>query len=540
MSRKQGHYLVIVIQLAFLFAFSNSIAQINQPHRFELEQKGNDYNFTIVSAQSEGLFLVREAGKIEDGKKVWDIVHLDSTLKKVWSDEIKLASRLDLIGYEYSQNQIFLLFRSGDTNTGTNSDFTLLHFKLPTHEYTEHEIKHQFEFRITHFTVAGSTAILGGYAVREPAVLLFSIKEKQLKVVPGFLLHDTDLLDIRINHNNTFNVLMAERKTRDGKKLLVRTYDESGTLLLDDVIPMEKDKTPLSGITSALVRDEMIVIGTYGVGVNSQASGFFSVMVDPYADQPVRYTDLTQFEHFLDYMGEKKADKIKQKAERQRKLGKPATFKNSVSLIRIHETTKGFLLLAEAYYSSTSLNSAPYWNNYPNNYGYARPMYAGYGYNPYGSYPYSNRYNSSYPYSNNSPHRSDVRMIESVTVLFDEKAKPDWDESLKFNNLKYSGIEQASDFTETDKGVFIVYKNNSELISKLSIPHDDHFLQDTTKIKLLHESDEVRNDSDRDGALRHWYNNNFYTWGYHSVKDTSKQSEDPTRHVFFINKISTE
>ena len=535
MLKVRVQYLFMTCYLAFvILQFQNAHGQIDQPNRYEVEQKNSDHNFNIISLREEGLILVRETEKFEDGKKFWEIVRLDSTLNSVWTDKLHLKSELNMIGYEYLPGQLFLLFRSGEA--GSNN-LNLLHFSLSTHEYVEYEIKHQFDLRLTHFSVAGTTAIFGGYAIKEPTIVLYSLKDKQVKVVPGFLLRDTELLDLRVNHNHsTFNILMAERGIKEEKKLFVRTYDETGALLLEDAMIMDKNKVPLSGITSSLVKDEMIVIGTYGIGVSKQASGFFSAMVEPFADQAIRYTELTQFQHLVDYMGEKKATKTKQTAERQRQRGKGGSYKNYVSLIRIQEIEKGFLLLAELYHASTNLNSTPYWNSYPYNYGYGGN---GYGYSPYGLNPYGNRYyNTPYPYQ--SSQNSEVRMMESVVMLFDEEAKPDWDESFELKNIKYSSLEQTSDFIETPKGILMAYKKEGDILTKITIPNDNHSLLDTVKIKLNAETDVAKNESDRDGAVKHWYKNYLYTWGYQTIRDKSKQSQDPTRHVFYINKISAK
>jgi len=260
MLKKRGQQLFVTYCLAFviLIPIHHAYSQIDQPNRYEAEQKSSDRNFNIISLKKEGLILVRETEKFDDGKKIWEIIRLDSTLNSSWSDKLKLSSQLNMIGYEYLPGQLFLLFRSGEA--GLNN-INLLHFSLLTHEYVEYEIKHQFDLRLTHFSVAGSTAIFGGYAIKEPTVVLYSLKDKQVKVVPGFLLRDTELLDLRVNHNyKTFNVLMTERGMKEEKKLFVRTYDETGVLLLEDEMVMEKNKVPLSGMTSELVKDEMIVI----------------------------------------------------------------------------------------------------------------------------------------------------------------------------------------------------------------------------------------------------------------------------------------
>lgn len=502
-------------------------SQITQPSRFEEERKYSDHNYNLISLHKEGIALIHDNEKYEDGKKIWEVILLDSTLNKTWSGTLKLNSRLQFIGYEYIMGNLYLLFRNGELNS---NDLHLIHHSLATHEMNTYEIKHQVDFRITHFSMAGSNAIFGGYIVREPAVFLYSITETKLKVVPGFFLNDTELLDLRINHNNTFNVLMTERGLKDQKKLIVRTYDESGTMLMDDIITVDRDINLIAGITSSLLKDEMIVIGTYGVGKSRQASGFFSVMVDPFSEQAIRYTDLTQFNHLLDYLGDKRATKLKQSGQQQRQNGKSPAFKSNIALVRVQEIPKGFLLLAEVYNSSTSSSNSSYWNTNP----------YGNGYTPYGpNSNYNNRFYNT-PYSTSPTQNTEVKMLESTVILFDENGLPGWDESFKFDNIKYTALEQTSDFIESNKGIVLAYKKESKIFSKNTIIHDATSKMDTTDIKLKNEADVIRNESEDDGGVRHWYNNYFYTWGYQSITNPSKKTEDPNRHVFYINKMGVE
>ncbi len=528
----QSYAFMLSVCMYLLSGSLSLFAQISQPARFESETKYSDHNYSIVSMQKEGLAMVHDNEKYEDGKKVWELTLLDSTLNSTWSGTMKMSTRLQFIGYEYLPGNLYLLFRNGETNA---NDLHLVHHRLSTHEMSTYEVKHQVDFRITHFSMTGSNAIFGGYIVREPAVFLYSTLENQMKVVPGFFLHDTELLDLRVNHNNTFNVLMTERGSKDQKKLIVRTYDESGTMLMDDIISVDRDINLISGLTSSLLKDEMIVVGTYGIGLSKQATGLFSVMVDPFSEQTIRYTDLTQFNHLIDYVGAKRVAKIKQSAQQQRLKGKTSSFRSNVALVRIQELPKGFLLLAEVYNSSSGSSSGNYWNSSP--YGY------GNGYSPYGPYGgFNNRYyNTPYNYNNNNPiHNTEVKMLESAVVLFDNTGLPDWDESLELNDIKYPALEQVSDFADNDKGIMMAYKKNSEIFSKKAFIHDSNSEMDTTKIKLKNEADVVRNEAEGDGGVRHWYNNYFYTWGYQSIKDPSKKAEDPNRHVFYINKLAVE
>ena len=524
--------LLIGIVSMYVFTGSSSLfAQLAQPARFETEVKYSDRNYSIVSMHKEGLALIHDNEKYEDGKKIWELTLLDTALNSSWSGTMKLNARLQFIGYEYLPGNVYLLFRNGETNA---NDLHLIHHRVSTHETSTYEIKHQVDFRITHFSMAGNNAVFGGYIVREPAVFLYSTLENQTKVVPGFFLHDTELLDLRVNHNNTFNVLMTERGSKEQKKLIVRTYDENGTMLMDDIISVDRDVNLIAGMTSSLLKDEMIVIGTYGIGTSRQATGLFSVMVDPFSEQTIRYTDLTQFNHLIDYVGTKRVPKIKQSAHEQRLKGKSSSFRSNVALVRIQELPKGFLLLAEVYNSSTGSSNLNYWGS---PYGY------GNGYSPYGPYGgFNNRYyNTPYSFNNNNPiHNTEVKMLESAVILFDDTGKPDWDESIDLDDIKYPALEQVSDFIDNGKGITLAYKKDSEVFSKRAFIHDSNSEMDTTKIKLKNETDVVRNEAEGDGGMRQWYTNYFYTWGYQSIKDPARKAEDPNRYVFYINKLRPE
>jgi hypothetical protein len=522
--------LRVLLSIGLILNAFLSNGQLSQPSRFEVEQKNSDHNFNIISTNQEGLLILRDNDKFEEGKKIWELTTLDTSLQKIADTKLPLEPRLNLVGYEYLPGQVFLLFRAGEANT---TNLQLVSFSLTTQGYTIHEIKHQVDFKLSHFSVCGSTVIFGGYIVREPMVLLYTIAEKQLKVLPGFFLKDTELLDLRVNHNQTFNVLMVERKGVDEKKLIVRTFDETGAMLIEDIMLIARDRNLLSGMTSSLVHDEMIVVGTYGDAVSKQAKGFYSAIVDPFSDQEIIYTDLTQLEHFVDYLGIKRATKVKQNAQVQRQRGKSPLFKSSVSLIRIHEAQKGFLLLAEVYDPSSGMNTNSHWSNYPSSYGY------GSGYYPSTYFPYGGRYYSP-PYSSGTSQNSFVKMLQSVAILFDQSGKINWDEGFKFNEIKFAGLEQTSDFVEQSNGLLLAYKKKSEILSKKAFLDEAIDAElDTTKIKTLSEDDIIRSESEDDGGVRHWYNNFFYSWGYQTLRNQTKKTEDPTRHVFYINKIKT-
>lgn len=517
----------IAMQQLLLFMLLNPFevsAQITQSSRFEREQKNSDQEFILISLKDEGLILIRDKEKFKEGKQLWEIIRLDTTLQEVWSLELDIENRLRLVGYEYKNNLLYLLFRLGEHEA---SELTLFTISSSSKNIKRHSIKQELSFRITHFISLENSIGLGGYVSNEPAILLYDLESEKAKLVPGFFISDTELLDVRVNTNNTFNTLIADRTTKQRMRLILKTFDASGALLLEDIMEIDSKKTILSGMTTTLLNDDLLVAGTWTVGNSKLASGVYSTLIDPFSEQSINYYDFGQFEHSLDYQTAKRATTLKLRSQQSSKVGEIPDFKTYATPMRLEEQPQGFALLTEIYQPATSLNSYPYWNN---NFGV--PYY---GYSPYGYNPFMNRYYNT-PYQYNTSQTSESKMLHASLVILDSRGKRIQDYGLKLEDKKLNGLEQTSDFIFYKDQIALAFKKEKE-IKIISNKLDGVAVSDTISIQLKNSTEVVRNDSDSNSFIRFWYKNAFYVWGYQNIKDTSRQVEDPTRYVFYINKV---
>ncbi len=509
--------------LVFSFLSWISSAQSIQTARYELEQKNSDQEFILVSMQAEGIALIRDMEKYKDGKQLWQVIRVDTTLQEVWSMELDIENRLRLVGYEYKDNHIYLLFRSGEHEA---SDLTLFTIHIGSQEIRRYTIKQELSFKVTHFSALASSIALGGYVSNEPAILLYNLENEKAKIVPGFFISDTELLDLRVNTNNTFNTIITERNNKQTKKLILKTFDASGAMLMEDIIEIDEKRTILSGITSTLINDELLLVGTWTVGNSKLASGIYTTLIDPFSEQSINYYDFGQLQHFLDYQKEKRIVKLKQRSVVAKKVGDIPDFKTYAIPMRLEEQPTGFALLTEVYLPSTSLNTNPYWNT---NYGLP---YA--GYSPYGYNPFMNRYYNT-PYQFNSPQTGETKMLHASLSLFDLQGKLLSDYGLKLEDKKSSGLEQTSDFIFYGDHIALAYKKEKELI--INNTKSDGVVIPETLVTQLEETAIIRHDSNNNSLIRSWYKNIFFVSGYQNIKDKSGKTEDPTRFVFYINKI---
>jgi hypothetical protein len=508
-----------------------AFAQVEQTARYEREHKVNDPELLLVPMGDKGIVIINDKDKYNEGKKLWGITALSTDLDETWNLELETESRHRLVAYEYKDNLIFLLYRINDHE---GSDLNLVTIHLETQEIKRYKIKQELTFKITHFGVLSRAIVLGGYVNQDPAVLVYDLASENLKIVPGFFVTDTELLDLRMNANNTFNTLTVDRNTKEKKKLMLKTFDASGAMLFDDNIEIEANRSILSGITSTLVNDELLITGTWTEGVSKQASGIYSVMADPFSDQKINFYDFGSLQNFLEYQtSSKRAAKLKEKSKEAKASGIVPDFKTYTSVIRMEEQPGVYAVLAEVYQPTSNFNSTSYLAGYSNPYSYGgyNPFGYGYGYNSF-----MNRYyNPTYQYNNAPALVSEAKMMYSSVLLFDLQGRLTHDYGLVLKEKKIKGLEQTADFVINDnENAAIAYKKEKELYVIRHNPDGSRL--DTLQNTLKKQEEVVRSDSDN-GNVRFWYQNFMYSWGYQQIKDQEKKSEDPNRYVFYINKI---
>lgn len=500
---------------------------LTQPIVYERSHKDSDRSFLVISLGDKGLALIRDTEKFEGNKKSWEAIFLDSALQESWTTKFEVDQRMNILGHDYHDGNVYLIFEEPE-NVGRQVN--LIELILSERTVRQHKFKPDVAIRYTHFSVLKNKAVFGGYMMKEPTILMYDLTTEATKVIPGTFVMKEELMDVRNNSNDTFNALLIERNSKSVKKLIVRTYDSNGVLLVDDVIAIDEDKTIIEAISSSLVRDELVVMGTWTYGSAKQAAGIFSVMVDPFNEQKVNYYDFAELNHFLDYLKPKKAAKIKAKADWRKSVGKQPEFRAHLYPVKIEESKEGFSLLGEVYDppSNSSFRNSPY--------GYY-PYYNPYAYSPYGfmssPYRYSTPY--GYPYSTSS-NANDTRMIHSSLIFFDDHGKLVSDQSLKFPEIKLESKEQVSDFITLGTRTVMVCKQEKEIFAQMNESDGTVIQAEKIMPALKNQNETAKSDSD-DTAIRFWYGRYFYVYGYHRVKDNA---EKDTRNVFYINKIKVD
>lgn len=521
---------IIIFLVLLLSAVSQLPAQIVQPHRFEVEQKNSDEPFTVISLHEEGIALVRERNKFSGSKRMWEVTILDTTLQEKAKIEHHVEQRYPLIGYETAPGFLYLLFRAGEAE---KDGFLLIEF--PTTQKSDpekYDIEPELNFQVTHFSKVSSSIVLGGYVSSDPAVVLYDLAAKTIKVVPGFFQKDNELVDLRVNQNQTFNVVLIDRSTRSDRRLIFRTFDKGGNLLLEDLVPIDDDKSLQTSITSTLKREDLTVLGTWGEKIGKQSMGIFSLPVDPFAEQKINYFYFGQLQHFVDYLPERRAARIKANTESDLKDGKKPNYSPYVIPYSVIEDQDGYVLIAEVYspQSPPPTQASNHYSNpyFANPYNYYNPFYNGY-------YPGMRVYRPQ-NYGANVKNTEEIKIYSTAIIAFDGKGNVRWDESIKLDEVKRPALEQVADFYQSRDALYVVYRKESDLKVKKILRDDGTATDFTEKIKTKEEGDEIRHETESDGGVKFWTNNSFFVWGYQTIRNNNRKG-DKTNDVFYINKV---
>ena len=526
MARYSQSLKIFLFAILCLGVWVDVLAQIKQPNRFEKELKFNDPDFTLTSLKEDGLALIREKREYKSGNQTWEVILLDTALRATDPVEFQIDNKYNLIGYEHSTGYAFFLFIESDLRSYLN----LVSIDIKTKQVKQYEIKPEINLHLTHFSKVGENFVFGGFVNRESAVLLYSPANDNLKVIPGFFLRDSELVDIRVNQNLSFNTILIDRSENRAKKMIFRTFDTTGKQILEDITPIDEDIVLHSSISSTLEREDLMILGAWGKLNSKQASGFYSLPVNPFTEQKVKRINFGALQHYLDYLKPNKAAKLKLKSTEATEAGKIPDFTDYVMPFKIVEHKQGFLLLAESYIPSNTNSQYP--STWPYRYNYPYNQYMS-GYYPSSS-TYSPTNNTSY--GTNMENEEEIKTIESVVIAFDGNGNVLWDYSLPLKNIKMSSLEQVCDFALIDNNIHFLYKNESELKIKTINLDDQEVAEGVEKIQLSHPLDEVRSESEQIGTVKHWFGKNFYVWGNQSVRNKAS-TEDKSRQVFYINKV---
>ncbi|MBL3658859.1 hypothetical protein [Fulvivirga sediminis] len=513
--------------LFFLLYSFTAHSQLKQISRYELNRKSGDDFFTVISAGTEGMIVIQETDHYEKGKgKIWKAILLDTLMEERYNYEVGIESAFIFRGYDFNNGIFYMLFRHDE---GLKSDFHLITLHVATGDLKRYDIKNEIELELSHMIVVGQRVVLAGYVRYSPTLVSLTMGEDNLSVIPGYFKDRSDVIDLRANHNRTFNVLTRE-KNYDGYYLRMRTYSPEGRILFEKEIEVPFDYKIVDAKTTDFVSGNIALVGTYSRGSTSSSQGIFFTTVQPEGvREKMIYFGYGDLEHFFDYMGEKRSARMKRKIEKKKARGKDFNYSSKLLLHQVREEQDAYIIAAEIYdpeferYQDPSMFS---------------PYYDPRGFNRYHAFSQQQYVRRPYGYQvNHEPNH--FKYLETIIVKLDDEGKLVWDNSYAIKEVESYSLEAVTDYRVKGDDITIIYKSEDKLAYKLA-EGNTGLVEDSDELAMLYENDELDHDYEGVGGVSHWYDNTFFVWGYQKVLNKQNESVDNRRNVIYINKVEVD
>lgn len=519
--------LFIFILLILLINHSG-YGQIHQKARFDLIQKFSDPDPVVFTLEKEGLIVIQDSREFEGRKRFRKYTQLDTALNILWAAQEAIPEEEELVGYEYTENMFRILYTHRQHEHLRGSIISL---NLKTQSVINDPFNVQLGMKLTHFTIAGNSSIIGGQVGLQPMIALFDHETKRSRIVPGFFLSESELIDVRANKNQTFSILQLQKKGKE-KTIVYRAFDPQGNMLVEDRFILEQDMIIQSALSSTLLHGEVMVAGIYTYGNARLSAGIFSVILNPMGEKKITYTDFPMLNHFLDYLPEKRAEKIIRKATQRRASKKVPEFRIAASLLRLDEHPFGFLVFGETFQipgntQNSMMNMDP---------AFYRPGLSGF---PYGVAATPWRYGYD-PFGPSARMITEVRMTNCFAVAFDLKGRYLWDESVALDQISMPSDIQVCDYIPKPSSVEFLFPSEKGLGYSVKSEKEDAGKSAIVQAMVPGEGQTLLYETNLEHTVRKWYDQYAFVFGTQTLRGSGVQEEDQKRRVFFINKIKVD
>jgi len=478
-----------------------------------MELKWDDEFFDVISAEENGIFLIRKNLDLgQRGEMAWQVIVLDTALNVRWEKDIFLRLTYELRGYDYYKNKIYLLYTIPESY---KDDHIILEVDMITGLYQRYEVKRSFSIELSEFEILNNTAIFGGYFNNKPIILQYFFKEGKTLALPGFYEERSKIIDVHVNDDqNILTTLTSIRTMNKTYSIVVRRFLEDGMMIENTVLEPFENTSLIDARYVTINNDIDIIAGTYSNKNYKYSRGIFLAHVDENEEQTLKYYNYGELENFFNYMRAKKEKRVKERIKRKKIKGKKLRFNYRLLVHDILKHDEDYILVGEAYYPK-----------YGGSYGY----YGGYG--SYTGYSSNNRYSRGYSYFEG------YKYTHAIVIGFGNQGDLLWDNSFEINDVISYELRQLIEVDAREDEIVLLYNYENIIRSKLIKNEDVLEGKSFNDISLKFQDDKIEKNNSDFGGLESWYGNKFYAYGVQKIKNIKDSGVKLNRKVFFINKI---
>lgn len=526
-----------LILLLLMFSGQLSLAQ-----RIEIPQlNSNVDNFTIPIGE-QGVVLLSQLNNQD-----FNIRKLNTNLEQTWSANAAVEASQDYVTHSYDGKNLFLLFSRFKSNS-----YIIFRVNTLSGKIEKFQIISVDRIEISNFKAFNASLFIGGVVNSQAVILFTNLNEKKTRILPSVVKGEAEIQSMDLDTAfQQVNVTYSVGKKAKDYQLLIRSFDEDGSLLGSVQMKPNEEFAMMNGKLSQMNDSLQIVVGTYGhkntIGSSKGPSSqgfYFQSFIDGEL-QHTNFQSFTKFTNFFEFLSpkqqERQAKKIKEKAAKGEEL------RLDYRLLMHEVIRKGdhYIVVAESFYPDYKYNNMGLYGPGMLNMGGFNNFYSpwsmlynpyrwGYGY--YGLYSPFSSYYSPWGYRGYNFYGSNQQFdgwvyTHAIVAELDENGHVLWDHSIPLNDTKEEKLTQKIKTSVVGDQVTLSYSKDNQIISKIISQSGTVEQERIINIETENEADRVRKSSKVD--LNYWYGPYFIAHGTQSINN----NEDGKRDVFFINKI---
>lgn len=485
--------------------------QLIQNARYEITEFDWDAeDFEVIPAAHAGLILHRQVNS-KDGAGI-DLIRLDTTLTEIWRGLIPIDAGLVTLFSQVKEDRLFLLLKD---RTSPSGDFVLVSVWITTGQYEVDVIRNIIPFGATDLNLTADAALISGYFNYRPLIVYYSFQQKQSRILPGFINEPGELNQVRVNEDNTVDVVVSAKNFERKNCLWLRNYDRQGNLVKTIILTPDEKKSLIFGSAMPLPNGEQVVSGVYG-RYSEYSRGIFVAVVNPLGEYTIRYYNFSELQRFFNYMKASREQRVKNRIERRKVKGKKTKFNYRLLVHELIPYGDQYIMVGEAFF----------------------PHYA------YASGSADARvFRTFNPLLRDGMVFDGYQYTHAVVIGFDQTGKLVWDNSFEINDVRSMKLEKLVKIQPEKDRIVLLYLFNNILRSK--IIRDTEVLEgkaaESLDASMLQKS-KVKWGSSFSNQLDYWYDRYFVALGSRVIKRPRVNSRgvltEEEQKVLFVDKLS--
>lgn len=507
----------IQILIICLFLHSNLSAQFSVSKReTTILENNRDDDFLLFSLKEKGLLLIKadEPWKYAP-KKQWIIILKDKNLNTVFETERSLPyvfTKEQFYFYDEKQNFYFLAEDEGKKN------FYVLKVDIEKKELSYFQGSPPVKFIFQDFIALDNHIFLVGSSNNKQVVLDFSLLDSKITVMPSFYNDEEDIESFHIDKK--YNSLYFSITNRQGKfcSMYIKPYSNLLGFAPNHLIQKGKYKkeSPKWSYTYSKDSQNRLIFGIYSLDCARYAQGLFVSSFENSEEKKIRYYKFVDMRNFFEHLGEKRAEKMREKVKVRRQKGKDLLVSNyTLPNISVNKRNGEIIMSFEGY---TSTNNNP--NNNTYNSIYARSLQVR-------RYPYYGM-----PLPNNSLSKSIQRYNYGLVCAFDTNGRLTWNNTMNLDAIQDTEFRTHMEVGFLEDSTVLAYLDDKSIYSKMV--HKKRTIKEIKEQEIVDLTPDEKVELIGEDNFFHWYDNHYILWGIE--RSRGKVLYNPK--FFHITKLS--